>query len=178
MAKGHKVRDNFSRFQKYATINLTKHLQEVANETGNTLREDIAGKLLETYRDSVIASYIPSRSTVRPYDHTGTLLESISVKIEDTKVRIHIDGRKRYKKEGPKGKSKKVTQIYEYLTEGTDATNKLYRYKDSNGKIQYAYDLGTPEHNFEEVTQAHMLNYLHALKQRIDDGTYSNEGRR
>ena len=175
MAKGHKVRDNFGRFQKYATVNLTKHLQEVANRTGNTLREDIAGKLLETYRDSVIASYIPSRSTMRPYDHTGKLLESIGVKIEGTKVRIHIDGRRRYK-EGPK--SKKVTKIYEYLTEGTDATNKLYRYTDSSGEIQYAYDLGTPEHNFEEVTQAHMLNYLQALRQRIEDGTYSNDERR
>lgn len=175
MAKGHNVKDNFGRFQKYATINLTKHLQEVAEQTGGILREDIAKKLLETYRDNIVASYITSRSTMHPYEHTGKLLESLSVKIEDTKVRIHIDGRKRYK-EG--SKSKKVTQIYEYLTEGTDATHKLYKYKDSNGKIRYAYDLGTPEHNFEEVTQAHMLNYLHALKQRIDDGTYSNEGRR
>lgn len=171
MARGHNVRDNFGRFQKYATINLTKHLQEVAKQTGGILREDIANKLLETYRDSIVASYIPSRSTMRPYEHTGKLLDSISVRIKNDKISIHVDGRKTYRNGSV---SKKVTQIYDYLTEGTDATHKLYKYVDSNGKVQYAYDLGTPEHNFEEVTKAHMINYLHELEQRINNGTYLN----
>ena len=45
-----KLRNNVGQFQKYATIVITKELEQVAEETGVNVRLVVADKLKETYK--------------------------------------------------------------------------------------------------------------------------------
>ena len=53
------LRNNVGQFQKYATIVITKNLEQVAEETEVNVRQVIADELKKTYKDNLIASYGP-----------------------------------------------------------------------------------------------------------------------
>lgn len=158
MAKKPKMRMiNSSRWQKQATVLITKELEQIADKVGKDAAEIIKDKLYETYIKNVEASYTPrseagmevkqyndyqksrekkegnkrrlSRKT-STYQHTGKFLESIEAKIEDT---VSEKGKK-YKyvkikiKDEIHPSGKSTVQIYDWLTEGTDGGKKPYPY--------------------------------------------------
>ena len=153
-------RDNFNRFQKNATINITKKLQKIAETTQNKLQEDVAEKLLETYKTNVELSYAPRGDG--SYEHTGIFLDSIHVDIEKEKVKIVIDN-VYYNQLSHRS----TTEVHEFLTEGTDGGG-VYDYWDTSDDplkdpIQRAYNYPTPKHYFEEHTMMEMKGYLASL---------------
>ena len=161
-------KDNFGRFQKYATINLTKKMQQIAEITQNNLQEDIADKLLEVYTHNVELSYTPTGDG--SYVHTGTFLENITTEIEKDKVKIVILNKKY---EQPKERT--TTQVYKFLTEGTKGGGD-YAYFNKDGghpPIKFAYNHPTPAHLFEQHTQIQMKGYLESIKTDIEKGKYS-----
>jgi hypothetical protein len=175
------VRDNFGRFQKQATINLTRRLQEIANNSRKNLREDIAKELLKKYKENVLASY-GSRGGETEYEHTDTFIEHIHVVIEtdpgigQDRVRIKLDEDVRYEQTS----QRTVGQVYKFLTEGTKggggANEGLYKYW--NGKyLSHGYNYPTPAHLFEQHTQWQMKGYLESLdvKKYVQNEAHKNK---
>lgn len=136
------MRDNFGRFQKHATINLTKKLQKIADQTQINVQETIAEELEKKYKDNVLASYSPRGDG--SYIHTNTFLDSIHVVIEEdrgigrSRVKVVLDEDKKYPQTYVYDKSSKkwveceprtVGQVYEYLTKGTMGGG-VYGYKE------------------------------------------------
>lgn len=58
MARSH-YRDNFGRWQKTVTVNITKKLAKEAEEMQINLEQIVADKLKETHKANVVASYYP-----------------------------------------------------------------------------------------------------------------------
>ena len=194
MAKSFK--DNFNRFQKEFTINISKKLEKKAEKTGINVREVVGKKLKECYRENVEFSYGPRsvgaaqdilfneqakqaemedrkkglnarhRRRKIPYINTGTFYESIDVIEEDKKLKVKIKDIKY-----PNGKS--TVDVYEYLTKGTPGSSKRYWFTAKNGKRPYAHNYPTPKHEFEEHTMLQMLGYLDSLEEDIKKGNYS-----
>ena len=153
------VRDNFGRFQKQATINLTKKLQKTANDVRLNIQEAIAKELLEKYKTNVLASY-----TSDDYVHTDTFIENIGVEIEEknlseSKVKIILNDEVYPNK-------RTVSQVHEYLTKGTTGSDKTYKFYDEMDPIRpwkTAKSHDTPIHNFESHTQLQMKGFLASL---------------
>lgn len=179
------VRDNFGRLQKYATINIAKHLREVADELQVNIEDAIAKKLLPTYIANVEASYTPRSIYGATYEHTGTFVENITVEIEkDSSI-----GRDRVKialldatYEQPSERT--VKQVYEFLTEGTKGGGYYKYWPNANGysgkRIEYGYNYPTPAHLFEQHTQLQMRGFLESLdpKDYIDKSKHKTKKRR
>ena len=177
MAKGKpsSIRDNFGRYQKYLTLNITKRLEAIAEETSTDVSKRIAEELEECYKANVKASYAPrsvgaaldiaENSESEPYTHTDQFEKSIHAVIEKDKgigrnrVRIEIDELKY-----PDGR-KTTVDVHEYLTEGTKGGGKRGGYYTFyNGKNHLAaYNYPTPKHDFEEHTMLQMLGFLETL---------------
>lgn len=177
MAKGKpsSIRDNFGRYQKYLTLNITKRLETIAEETSTDISEKIAEKLEKCYKDNVEQSYgprsigtalnAPENPDSKPYEHTGKFLESIHAVIEKDKgigrnrVRIEID-----ELTYPDGR-KTTVDIHEYLTEGTKGDGKITGYYsfDNGNTRPSTYNYPTPKHDFEEHTMLQMLGFLETL---------------
>lgn len=181
MVKKPKVRDNFGRFQKYATVHITKQLQTIADEHEVIISKIVKDKLLEVYKKNVITSYTPrsakglevqeynkgpsTHKKKLTYRHTNTFLNAIKAVKDGKSVKIIIKADATYEDGTP------VTKVYEYLTKGTAGGEKLYAYtiKDSTyGARNYP----TPEHNFEEWTRVEMLGFLNSLETDIKNGEY------
>lgn len=166
------LRDNFGRFQKYATVNLTKHLQKIADTTNKNLREDVAKKLEQTFKNNLEQSYRASgNSSDFSYTHTGKLLESIHSIVEEDKVRIVMD-----ELSYPNGRT--TSQVYEYLTYGvelTSGTTKPYHFKGSDGHWKTAESHSTPVHLFEDHTRTQMISYLETIKTDVKNKKYSKK---
>lgn len=185
-----RVRDNFGKFQKYATVNITKQLQSIADEHEVIISKIVKDKLLKTYKENVLASYSPRSEKgieVQEYNeyqkkreekehrrfhkkkltyrHTGTFLRAIKAIKKGKTVKIVIDGAATYEDGTP------VTKVYEYLTKGTSGGEETYAYKTKNG-ITGGRNYPTPEHNFEEWTQVQMLGFLNSLEADIKNGKY------
>lgn len=159
------IRDNFGRFQKQATINLTKKLQETAKKKQIAIQHIIAEQLYETYTKNVLESYTPRGDG--SYVHTDLFLDSIYVEIEDDKVQIKIENNTYDQLSG-----RTTEQVHKFLTEGTDGGGKqygVYKYISDNGMIYSAYNYPTPKHNFEEHTQVQMNGFLEDLKNDIEN---------
>lgn len=58
MASSH-YRDNFGRWQKIVTVNITKKLMQEAEDMRIDLEQVVADKLKETHKANVVASYYP-----------------------------------------------------------------------------------------------------------------------
>ena len=56
MARRQTLRDNIGRFQKTATIHITKQLEQIADNLEKDATEIVKDKLLETYKNNVLAS--------------------------------------------------------------------------------------------------------------------------
>lgn len=178
---------NSSRWQKYATVLVTKQLEQIADNLEKDATEIVKDKLLETYKQNVLASYSPRseagfeaqdynkkqksreakegykrrlhRKTLT-YRHTGKFLEAIKAEVKDKTVKIVIDGDKTYDDGTP------VTEVYEYLTKGTNGGDKTYAYQDDNG-ITGARNYPTPRHLFEEHTREQMKGFLDNFERNI-----------
>ena len=151
------IRDNFGRFQKYATVNITKQLEAIAKETEVNVSKIVADKLEETYKTNVELSYGPRSEQgreVEAYNKQRKTLES-----EDKKAGIKSPrrGRKKqtYHHTGtllnsiyteiedhavkikirddtyPDGAS--TIEVYEWLTQGTKGGG-FYPYIKQTGK--------------------------------------------
>ena len=208
MARKPTLRDNFQRFAKNATINLTKGLQEEAERLQKDISKDIEKKLLETYKDNVIKSYTPRSEVgfkVAEYNAKRKQLEQ-----EDRKKGIMNSRRGRKKltyrhtntflnsiDTSNDGKTVKIIirdVKYDDPTginrSAPKSTVEVHDYLTKgtkgggiypykkDGKTQYAPNYPTPAHLFEEHTQLQMNAYLDILKQDIESGRYLKEKRR
>ena len=69
---------NSSRWQKQATVLITKHLEQIAEEVEKDATKIIEDKLLETYKENVLASYSPRSEAgqeVQAYNESRKHLE-------------------------------------------------------------------------------------------------------
>ena len=170
-----RLKNNIGQFQKYATVALTKHMQEVAEETGVNVRKVVADKLDETYKANVEASYSPrSPSRKSSYEHTDTFLENIYVDIDGDKVKVMINENAKYNQMS----ERTVGQVYKFLTEGTVGGGYYPYWSDEDDSLQsepvkYAYNYPTPAHLFEEHTKLQMEGFLQSLEGDIRNGKYN-----
>lgn len=176
-----KLRNNVGQFQKYATIVITKELEQVAEETEVNVRLVVADKLKETYKQNLIASYGPRSEEGRyivethkrktsTYTHEHKLEEAINTIIDGKTVKVVIDESKTYDDGTP------VTQVYEWLTRGTNPPkNSWYRHDlDSNeGTWTFYRNYPTPAHLFEEHTNVQMQGFVDSLANEIKQGKYT-----
>jgi len=188
-------KDNFNRFQKDFTINISKQLEQLAEKTETNISDVVEKKLKECYRENVELSYGPRsvgaaqdilfnnqakqaeeedkkrgintrhRRRRVPYIHTGNFYESIDTEREGKKIKIKIKDIKY-----PNGKS--TVDVYEYLVNGTSGGGK-YWFTNKRGERPTAYNYPTPRHEFEEHTMVQMLGFLDSLKGDIKNGKYS-----
>lgn len=187
---------NSSRWQKYATVLVTKQLEQIADNLEKDATKIIEDKLLETYKTEVLASYSPrseegkavqeynqyqksreakegyKRRLYRKkmtYEHTKIFENSIYTEVSNKTVKIKIRDEKY-----PNGAS--TTQVYEWLTKGTKGNEKPYPYIKVSGDSTNpdSYDTGwghnysTPRHLFEEHTREHMKEFLDDFKNSIE----------
>lgn len=148
---------NSSRWQKQATVLITKQLEQIAEEVEKDATKIIEDKLLETYKENVLASYSPrseagqevqayneSRKQLEQedralgiksrrgrkkltYHHTNIFVNSIYTEVRNKTVMIKIRD-----EQYPDGAS--TTQVYEWLTKGTKGSDKPYPYVKVTGK--------------------------------------------
>ena len=193
------LRDNIGRFQKTATIYITKQLEQIANDVEKDATKIIEDKLLETYKENVLASYSPrseagqevqayneSRKQLEQkdrelgiksrrgrkkltYKHTNIFVNSIYTEVKNKTVMIKIRD-----EQYPDGAS--TTQVYEWLTKGTEGSDKSYPYIKVTGKdatdpnnysTGWARNYPTPAHLFEEHTKIQMKGFLENFQGNI-----------
>ena len=148
---------NSSRWQKQATVLITKQLEQIAEEVEKDATKIIEDKLLETYKENVLASYSPrseagqevqayneSRKQLEQedkklgiksrrgrkkltYRHTNIFVDSIYTEVKNKTIKIKIKD-----EIYPDGAS--TTQVYEWLTKGTKGSDKSYPYIKVTGK--------------------------------------------
>ena len=148
---------NSSRFQKYATVLITKQLEQIADTVEKDATKIIEDKLLETYKQNVLASYSPRSEAgqeVQAFNKAQKQRE------EQDKEEYGIKSRRSRKKltyrhtntfvnsiytevknktvmikirdeQYPDGAS--TTQVYEWLTKGTKGSEKPYPYISVSG---------------------------------------------
>lgn len=201
------LRDNVGRFQKTATIYITKQLEQIANDLERDATQIIEDKLLETYKTNVLASYSPRSETGREtqeynkskksreakegyrrrlhrkkltYKHTNIFINSIYTEVDNKTVKIKIRDEKY-----PDGAS--TTQVYEWLTKGTMGSEKSYPYIKTTGNntgdpnnysTGWAPNYPTPAHLFEEHTKIQMQGFLENFKGNIKNDYNSKRYRR
>ena len=192
---------NSSRWQKQATVLITKQLEQIANDVEKDATKIIEDKLLETYRENVLASYSPrseagqevqayneSRKQLEQkdrelgiksrrgrkkltYKHTNIFINSIYTEVKNKMVMIKIRD-----EQYPDGAS--TTQVYEWLTKGTEGSDKPYPYVKVTGKdatdpnnysTGWARNYPTPQHLFEEHTREQMKGFLDNFASNIKD---------
>ena len=190
---------NSSRWQKQATVLITKQLEQIAEEVEKDATKIIEDKLLETYKENVLASYSPrskagqevqayneSRKQLEQkdrelgiksrrgrkkltYKHTNIFVDSIYTEVKNKTVMIKIRD-ELY----PDGAS--TTQVYEWLTKGTEGSDKSYPYIKVTGKdatdpnnysTGWARNYPTPRHLFEEHTREQMKGFLENFQGNI-----------
>lgn len=190
---------NSSRWQKQATVLITKQLEQIANDVEKDATKIIEDKLLETYRENVLASYSPrseagqevqayneSRKQLEQkdrelgiksrrgrkkltYKHTNIFINSIYTEVKNKMVMIKIRD-----EQYPDGAS--TTQVYEWLTKGTEGSDKPYPYVKVTGKdttdpnnysTGWARNYPTPRHLFEEHTREQMKGFLENFQGNI-----------
>lgn len=185
---------NSSRWQKQATVLITKQLEQIADDVEKDATEIIKDKLLETYKENVLASYSPrSQAGIetqeyndyqksreqklgtrlhkkkQTYHHTGIFVDSIYTEVDNKTVKIKIRD-EMY----PDGAS--TTQVYEWLTKGTKGSDKSYPYISVSGSDKtnpdnystgWARNYPTPPHLFEEHTREQMKGFLDNFGENI-----------
>ena len=193
---------NSSRWQKQATVLITKQLEQIANDVEKDATKIIEDKLLKTYKENVLASYSPrseagqevqafnkaqkqreeqdkeeyginSRRSRKKltYRHTNIFVNSIYTEVRNKTVMIKIRD-----EQYPDGAS--TTQVYEWLTKGTEGSDKPYPYVKVTGKdatdpnnysTGWARNYPTPRHLFEEHTREQMKGFLNNFASNIKD---------
>ena len=173
-----------SRWQKQATVYITKALEEEAELLELNLKQMVKDKLQESYVKNVRASYTPrsmkgqeitkynkeqkeldeqsggkSHRKKLTYRHTGMFANSIYTKIDGKYVKVMIKD-----EQYPDGAS--TTEVYEWLTKGTNGSDKPYPYIKKQGDqygTGWSRNFSTPAHLFEEFTKVEMEGYIDSL---------------
>lgn len=171
---------NSSRWQKYATVMITKELEAIAEDTGVNVKLVIRDKLDESYKRNLTLSYGPRshrgekvrethKRNTSTYTHTHLLEEkAIDTIIDGNYVKVVVDENVTYEDD----RNTPATKIIKWLSEGTKGGGKKTGYyKDENGEWHYNYP--TPKHLFEEHTRNEMLGLLASLKGDIRNGKYT-----
>jgi hypothetical protein len=170
---------NSSRWQKHATVMITKELEAIAENTGVNVRLVIRDKLDESYKRNLTLSYGPRSSrgveaqethkrNTSTYTNTHTLEEAINTIIDGDYVKVVVDETKKY------GGDREVpaTKVIKWLSEGTrGGGKKTGYYKDENDEWHYNYP--TPVHPFEEHTRNEMLGFLDSIEGDIRNKKYT-----
>lgn len=186
---------NSSRWQKQATVLITKQLEQIAEEVEKDATKIVEDKLLETYKENVLASYSPrseagieaqeynqyqkSREAKEgykrrlhkkkiTYKHTNIFVNSIYTEVENKTIKIKIKD-----EIYPDGAS--TTQVYEWLTKGTKGSEKPYLYISVSGNSTdpnsystgWGHNYPTPRHLFEEHTREQMKGFLENFQGNI-----------
>lgn len=185
---------NSSRWQKQATVLITKQLEQIANDVEKDATEIIKDKLLENYKENVLASYTPRSEAgleVQEYNkyqksreqklgtrlhkkkltyrHTGIFLDSIYTEVKNKTVMVKIRDT-----QYPDGAT--TTQVYEWLTKGTEGSEKSYPYTQTSGNDStnpdnystgWSRNFPTPRHLFEEHTREQMKGFLASFEENI-----------
>lgn len=185
MAKSRMI--NSSRWQKQATILITKELQAIADDTGVNVRQVIADKLKESYKQNLKASYTPrsvkgwetmanndfsdkKHKRKLTYHHTNTLYDSVYASIEGNYVRIRLRDNE-YDKGA--GHSVSVEEVYNYLTKGTNKHIGVNYAYTADGKTSGGINYPTEKHHFEDWTRLEMLGFLDTLNEDVKNGKYT-----
>lgn len=181
---------NSSRYQKQATVLITKALEQIAEDTGTNVRRAVADKLEESYKANLELSYTPksakgyavmmhnehSKANYKKkqvYRHKNLLRDSIYTEIDGNyiKVKIHDETYDEPHKKNPKS----TVEVYDYLTKGTNRKiGTPYVYNVVNGATIGAVNYPTEIHRFEDWTKLEMLAFLNSLEDRIKNGEYSS----
>lgn len=177
-----------SRWQKHATVYISKALEEEANLLDLNLKQMVKDQLQKTYVKNVRASYTPrstqglevakynkeqaeldkksggrSHRKKLTYRHTGIFANSIHTVVDNNVVKVVIKD-----EQYPDGAS--TTEVYKWLTEGTNGSEKTYPYikqQGDNYSTGWSYNFATPEHLFEEFTKIEMEGYIETLKSEL-----------
>lgn len=189
------MKDNWNRYQKYATVNITKKLTQMAKKVEVDIKQKVDDQLLQTYKEQVILSYQPrseagqavaaynaqkkqeekddyeqygikSRRSRKKLTYKHTNTLVDSVYTVQTDHSVKVMIRDTEYENSISGR-KSTAEVYKYLTEGTTGGG-YYPYKNDKGEITYAYNYPTPEHKFEETTKVLMTGYLESLKHDIE----------
>ena len=150
--------------------------------------------LLENYKENVLASYTPRSEAgleVQEYNkyqksreqklgtrlhkkkltyrHTGIFLDSIYTEVKNKTVMVKIRDT-----QYPDGAT--TTQVYEWLTKGTEGSEKSYPYTQTSGNDStnpdnystgWSRNFPTPRHLFEEHTREQMKGFLASFEENI-----------
>lgn len=178
MAKSRMI--NSSRWQKHATVMITKELEAIAENTGVNVRLAIRDKLDESYKRNLTLSYGPRSSRgveaqethkrkTSTYTNTHTLEEAIDTIIDGEYVKVVVDETVTYDNND---RNVPATKVIKWLSEGTrGGGKKTGYYKDENGEWHYNYP--TPVHPFEEHTRNEMLGFLDSIEGDIRNKKYT-----
>lgn len=179
MAKSRMI--NSSRWQKHATVMITKELEAIAEDTGVNVRLVIRDKLDESYKRNLTLSYGPRSSKgvevqkthkrkTSTYTNTNTLEEkAINTVIDGDYVKVVVDETITYDNND---RNVPATKVIKWLSEGTKGGGeKTGYYKDEDGEWHYNYP--TPAHPFEEHTRNEMLGFLDSLEGDIRNHKYT-----
>jgi hypothetical protein len=183
MAKPRMRMINSSRFQKQATVLITKAIRDAASDTSVNVRKVVRDALEEKYRANLIASYGPrtkrganaaehykiKKST---YTNTHTLEAASHAIIEEPYVKIVIDDSITYEDDN---REVNAWQVYEWLTKGTNPDkNSMYVAINKRTQKEELYrNVPTPKHPIEELTTVDMRGFLLSLKSDIANGKYT-----
>lgn len=194
-----RLRDNVGRFQKYATVHITKELKDIADEYKVNITTVVRDKLEETYKANVLASYAPrsmAGGEVASYNKRKKAEEKEAEEEHKVKTRLRrkkltyrhtgtfldsidvvVEGDdvkviirdKKYPNE------KSTVDVYDYLTKGTEGDGEStgdYTY-EVKGETEWAYNYPTPAHLFEEHTKVQMKVFLDNIRNELKDPKYS-----
>ena len=170
-----KVKDNFGRFRKHATVVVSKDIEELAKQAEVNVKRQVRDELLKTYKTNVAQSYLEGYTTSGrgghlSYHHTNNFLDSIHARIDGDIVKITIDDSIKYEN----GKS--TYDIYTFLTHGTEVHEEGYnpfisgtKHTENGRTSVYKSAKRRPmeRHLFEEHTRVDMIAYLDKLREKL-----------
>ena len=175
------IMNNAHRAQKYATVYIKKALMEEAKLLDLNLKSLVKDKLQETYVKNVRESYTPRTTRGQEiveynkdpykthrkkltYRHTGIFANSIYTKVDGQNIKVMIRDQKY-----PGFAS--TTEVYKWLTEGTNGSSKAYPYLSENG-VKWSRNFAIPAHLFEEHTKLQMEGFLDSVADDLKNSSY------
>lgn len=148
-------------------LSVSQQLQKIAKKMEVNLVKELDNKLLETYKENVLASYSPRLTGT--YEHTEKFVNSVYTKVENNEIIVMIAD---IPYDTPYEGGRSTTQVHTFLTEGTSGGGN-YPFKTSDSTIQFAPNVPTPKHFFEEHTVEQMRGFIDSLEADIKNGKYN-----
>ena len=173
---------------KQLSILITKHLQEIAADCEEKVKDVIREKLEDQHKHDVYSTYNPiqisgkkveennrkkKHKMKQPYHHSGTLIRSIRGVIDENTVVIKLDD-----EQYPDGTS--VDDVYEWLDKGTSESEyDVYILGGKNSHTPYVGYEPQPRHGYRKLTMDNMQNFMkNELIPNIENGKYLRKTRK